>query len=360
MQKEKKKILYVVEAMGGGVFTHLVTLANGLCDEFDITLAYGLRNETPTELSKHFDPRVKLVRIKNFTREIRFCKDQKAAKELKKLIKELQPDIVHLHSSKAGALGRLRFRGTHYKLFYTPHGYSFLMEDINSFKRHSYKNIERLFGKKDCLTVACGKGEWLVSQTVTKNTTYINNGINTKEIDQILAGETTDHDEFTVCTLGRMGYQKNPALFNELATRLPDVKFVWVGDGELKDELTSPNITKVGWVSREESLRILNKSDVFVLTSRWEGLPMSLIEAMYIKKPCVVSDVLGNAEMVVNDITGYICRDTDEFVKKINKVRKEPNKEMVERAYELVINNYTDVGFCQKYRELYRKYIDEE
>ena len=360
MNIEKKKILYIVEAMGGGIFTHIVTLANGLCDEFDITLAYGIRNETPKELRKLFDERVHLIQVKNFTRKVEVVRDNKAALELKGIIKKVDPDIIHLHSSKAGALGRLRFSKKKYKLLYTPHGYSFLMENTTDARRKIYKKIEKHFGKKDCLTVACGSGEWIVSREVTNNSTYINNGIDTKKIDELLKNESSEHKEFTVCTLGRIDYQKNPARFNEIAKSIPDTKFVWVGDGDLRDELTSPNIEITGWISREESLEILNKSDVFVLTSRWEGLPMSLLEAMYLKKVCIVSDVVGNIEMIDDSVTGYICKTVEWFVKRINEVKEVHNHEMGESAHDTIVKGYTTASFCQRYRELYRKCIEKE
>ena len=75
MSKEKKKILYLVEAMGGGVVTYIETLANGLNDNFDFVIAYGIRNQTPEDLDTHFDERIKLVEIKNFTRPVNPIKD---------------------------------------------------------------------------------------------------------------------------------------------------------------------------------------------------------------------------------------------------------------------------------------------
>ena len=53
---------------------------------------------------------------------------------------------------------------------------------------------------------------------------------------------------------------------------MPDVKFLWIGDGELRNELKSPNINITGWVNREEALKISMNTDVFILTSLWEGL----------------------------------------------------------------------------------------
>ena len=53
--------------------------------------------------------------------------------------------------------------------------------------------------------------------------------------------------QYTVYTLGRVTYQKNPEMFNEIAKRLPDIRFVWIGAGELEDKLTAPNIFVTGW-----------------------------------------------------------------------------------------------------------------
>ena len=63
MDKKKVKVLHIVEAMGGGVFTYLVELANGMCDEFDVTIAFGLRQETPTNYEDYFDKKIKLIRV---------------------------------------------------------------------------------------------------------------------------------------------------------------------------------------------------------------------------------------------------------------------------------------------------------
>lgn len=96
--KEKRKILHVVEAMGGGVFTYLVELANGMCEDFDVTIALGIRSETPENYESYFDERVSLVQVENFTRGLNPVKDLRACIELKKIVKDVKPDIIHLHS----------------------------------------------------------------------------------------------------------------------------------------------------------------------------------------------------------------------------------------------------------------------
>ncbi len=352
---EKRKVLHIVEAMGGGVFTYIVELANGLSDEFDVTIAFGIRNETPENYESYFKDNVHLVRVKYFGRSLNPCKDVKACRELKQIAKDVKPDIIHMHSSKAGALGRLIFSSKKYKMFYTPHGYSFLMEDVCSLKKNIYKYIEKLFGRKNCTTIACGYGEWEESKKVTGKSTHISNGINTDKMDVVLAKELPpepDH-RFTVYTVGRISFQKNPELFNKVAELLPDIRFLWVGEGDLRGQITSPNIEVTGWVERDEAMEYARRGDVFILPSRWEGLPISLLEAMYMKKPCLVSNVVGNRDIIRNNDTGYICNSAQEFADVIRKLTKGIETNIVDNAHAKIVNHYNSANLCRRYKEVY-------
>ena len=120
MVEKRKKILFIVEAMGGGVFTYIVDLANELVNIYDMYIAYAVRRQTPENYRDYFDGKVKLIEVKNFGRSINPIKDLKAFFEIRKIAEQVQPDIIHLHSSKAGALGRFAFNGKTGLLFYTP------------------------------------------------------------------------------------------------------------------------------------------------------------------------------------------------------------------------------------------------
>ena len=347
----KKKILYVVEAMGGGVFTYIVDLANELVNVFDMYIAYAVRPQTPSNYKEYFDKRIHLIEVKSFCREIKPAQELKAIKEVKAIVEEVKPDIIHLHSSKAGVIGRIAFNGKDIPLFYTPHGYSFLMTNYKPAKRIMFKTIETVMAKRNCTTISCSLGEHQETLKMTKNATYVNNAINVADLKRSLDKvEETDHP-FTVFTLGRICYQKNPALFNSIAEKMPDTKFLWIGDGALRAELKSKNIEITGWVNREEALKRSMNADVFLLTSLWEGLPISLLEAMYMKKLCVVSDVIGNRDVIHNGKNGYVCSDVDEFVKAIEE-RKE---EYVEKAYQDLIENYEVKGQAERYAEIYTR-----
>lgn len=350
----KKKILFVVEAMGGGVFTYLVSLANHLADRYDISIAYALRSQTPINFKEYFDPRIRLIRVRSFCRAIRPSRDIRAFFELRRLVREIRPDVIHFHSSKAGALGRLACSSAKSSLFYTPHGYSFLMEDQHPLKRDLFRMIETVCAKRNCVTISCSQGEHHETLKMTRRSAWIDNGVDVEELDAVLAGlEPAEERPFTVFTLGRICRQKNPALFNAIALAMPDIRFVWVGDGELRSQLTAPNIRVTGWTERKEALRWSMEGDVFLLTSLWEGMPMSLLEAMYMQKLCVVSDVIGNRDVIRTGENGFVCRDKAAYIRAIRAGQRGEADPLAARARRDVLETYNTTVMASRYSQLY-------
>lgn len=357
MMRRKCKVLFVTEAMGGGLFTYIVDLANELVNTFDMYVAYAVRKQTPSDFKDYFDERIHLIEVRNFVRSISPSRDIKAFFEIRKIACKVQPDIIHLHSSKAGALGRWAFNGRKIPLFYTPNGYSFLMQNCSGIKRALYKGIEIMCGWRSCMTISCSEGEHKETLKLTKCAAYVNNGINVKKLEELICSiGSTKKEIFTVFTHGRICSQKNPKLFNRIALAMPDVQFMWIGDGELREELSAPNIRVTGWVERRLALQYSMQGDVFMLTSLWEGLPLSLLEAMYMRKLCIVSDTIGNRDVIHSGYNGYVCRKIDEFVKAIRKAQDEDISELLEKAYSDIICVYNTDVMSEKYSEIY---IDE-
>lgn len=351
----KKKILYFVEAFGGGVFTYLVNLSNALCDDFDVYIAYGIRKQTPQNFKDYFDKRIHLIQVKNYQREISASKDLAALKEMKKIAKEVQPDVIHLNSSKAGILGRWLFRNSKTPVFYTPHGYSFLMTNISKKKKLFYKSLEKIFAFKNIETIACSKGEYEITKELTSNATYVDNGINLKEFDGINMDHQTNFDHLKIATLGRISLQKNPTMFNQIAEAFPNIDFIWIGDGELRNKLTAPNIKVTGWVDNKTALSYLVDTDIFLLTSLWEGLPMALLEAMYMEKICIVSNVIGNRDVIKNGKNGYTCNSVADFIKRIESISTERYAlaDLTKKAYSDVVSYYNSTVMANEYKEIY-------
>ena len=350
----RKKILHIVEAMGGGVFTYLVGLTNQLVKNNDVYIAYGLRDQTPDDFKSYFDKNINLIEVKSFTRELNIIKDLRAFQEIRNIEKKIDPDVIHLHSSKAGALGRVAFNLSKKPVFYTPHGYSFLMEDKGSIKRMIYKAIEWFCGKLNSITISCSKGEDEESKKLTPNTLFINNAVNIEELENLMSNyKNYDNKKVTIFTLGRICYQKNPRLFNEIAKSFPNINFIWIGNGELINELTSPNITVTGWLKKEEALKIAMRSNIFLLTSLWEGLPLSLLEAMYMKKICVVSNVIGNRDVINNGKNGLLCSKLYDYKKVIAELQNINTSTITKNAFNDIICNYSTLTQAKNYEKVY-------
>ena len=113
---EKKKILYIVEAMGGGVFTYIVDLANELVNSYDMYIAFAVRKQTPENYKDYFDKRIHLIEVKNFGRAIDPAKDIAAFFEIQKIAKS-SAGHYSLTFIKSGSLGRFAFNGKKYRYF---------------------------------------------------------------------------------------------------------------------------------------------------------------------------------------------------------------------------------------------------
>ncbi len=359
--RKKLKILMVCEAFGGGVFTYVSQLCNDMCDVFDIYLAYAIRPQTPKNYKDFLDKRICMLEVKHFGTEgfKSICNIISVFRELKRIEKEIQPDIIHLHSSIAGGIGRLAFNGKKSTVVYTPHGYAHILQG-KGLKSKLYKIIEIVLGRCRCITLTCCESENLVARTLCKETAYIETGVNLSDFTEVLDKvQPISRGKFTVFTLGRVCVQKQPELFNRIAELVPEAQFLWIGNGPLEKQLTAANMTITGWKPRKEALAIAKGADVFILCSLGEAIAMSLIENMYMKKLVLVSNVIGNKSVIQNGINGYVCNTAEEYAKRIRAAMIKFPAELPEKAYEDVVNVYNTKAMKEKYIKFYNK-IEED
>lgn len=346
--KKKYKIVQFVEAFGGGVYTYVKDLSNFLATNqeifnCEIHLIYSPnRGELDKELfQKEIHPDVFLYEL-DMQRQINLKKDQSVIKETRKILKKIKPDIIHLHSSKASVIGRLASLGLVPKrnIYYSPHGFSFVQQNISKTKISLFKMIESimpfLFGGT---IIASGNTEYEIAKKIGK-TKLIRNGVDFELPDKLYS--PTINPRFIIGTVGRLTPQKNPKAFNEIASKLPNVDFVWIGNGELIDDITSENIEITGWVrTREELLQKINSLDLYMQVSLWEGLPIAILEAMAMRKPLLVSNVIGNKDTVDNGYNGFVYNTTDEAIEKIKLFLERKNtNEMGNHSYKKVFDEY--------------------
>jgi glycosyltransferase involved in cell wall biosynthesis len=313
------KVVHVVEALAGGVNTYFKDLSWFFDNEHaqhDIhtTIVYSSnRKEVDSAQIKDTFSKTVVLKELSMVREFSWIADYKAIIQLIKFLRSAKPDVVHLHSSKAGVLGRIAclFLSKKVKIFYSPHGYAFLRTDISSFKKKIYKGIEVVFQKlSNNTTIACGDTEYEIAKKIGP-TYLVRNGIDTNQVQKY----TTNHTNsiLTIGIVGRITAARNPDLFNRIALQNPNYHFVWIGDGELKNNLTASNITITGWfLDQKEALRELNKLDIYIQTSLWEGLPIAVLEAMAMQKPVLATNIIGNKDVVVPNETGYLFESISE------------------------------------------------
>ncbi|MDM8111310.1 glycosyltransferase [Phascolarctobacterium faecium] len=355
-----KKILMVTEAFGGGVFSYVSQLCNDMCDYFEIYLAYSAqRSETPKDYKKFFDPRVHLIEVEDFEKKNlkNIFKIVKVIKRLRKIEKEIHPDIIHLHSSIAGGIGRLAFKGKNNKVIYTPHGFAHILLGPG-LKSKIYEVLEKILGKTNSIILTCCESEDKEAKKFSNNTVYIETGINIKDLNMSLDQiPIKKMQNLTVFSLGRICKQKRPELFNQIALQVPEVNFIWVGGGELVQVLNAPNIKVTGWLPRKEALAIAKGANIFILCSYGEAIAMSLLENMFIKKLCLVSNTIGNQSVIKNGVNGFLCNSVDDYVNHIKDAVIKFPTQLINKAYDDVINIYNTNTMAEKYVQFYNYLI---
>ena len=348
------KILHIVECFGGGVYDFIKNLTYDM-NEYEITILYGDRGELKTNFKSDFNKNIKFIKWENAQREISFFKDIKALKEVIKILKREKYDVIHLHSSKAGFLGRIgaKLLGQSRKIVYTTHGISFLRQDVSNIKLKLFILLEKIGEFCGGQTIACSKSEAEFIRSKGINCKYINNGI---KIDENFIKQSKKDDITRIINVGRIAEQKNPRLFNEIAqkyTENPKVKFIWVGDGEDKKLLSSKNIEITGWLSQELVKEKLKSADIYLSTSKWEGLSLAILQAMNYELPLVLSNCVGNIDLVEEGINGNTYTEIDEGIEKINKIKLDQGK----KSLILLKEKFNIKNMIENYKEYYGRKI---
>ncbi|SAK55712.1 group 1 glycosyl transferase [Caballeronia temeraria] len=324
-----KEIVHITEAFGGGVLSMLTQLSNrAAAAGVGVTILHSIRQETPDDFAKLFHPAVKLTYVSMF-REVSVKNDLTSLWNLVRKLKECDPSVIHLHSSKAGVLGRAaaRIASPRARVFYSPHGLAFLRRDVSPVKQFAYLSFERIAAQLGGTIVACSKSE--LSEIETKmharSARMIENGVNVTEIPPRIESDTRS---VVIGMSGRAMFQKNHEAFVKLASDLqaPSTRFLWIGGNESELPAGTPDgaVSCSGWVTRDRALELTSGLDIYVQTSRWEGMPIALIEAQVAGIPAVVTDVVGNRDVVQHGVTGFVASSAEEMAKYIETLRDDP------------------------------------
>ncbi|NHB11133.1 glycosyltransferase family 4 protein [Burkholderia cepacia] len=330
MKASPRKVVHLTEAFAGGVLHCVALLANAQAAAGDhVTVVHSVRPDTPSadKLDALFDTRIER-RVLPMPTSIG-PRDAIALLRVVACLWRLRADVVHLHSSKAGALGRMaaRLLGASSRTLYSPHGFAFLRRDISRRRARLLIRIERFLHAIGGPLVACSRSEaryatMLLSRR--RRIVAVDNAIDLSRFADV--GKVPARQVPVVCTAGRVVYQKAPWRFASLAKRLAArqaARCVWLGDGvpeAVGTWLADAPVATTGWISPVALPQALACSDIFVLASLWEGMPIALIEAQAMGLPAVASRIVGNRDIIEHGVTGFLANSDDELVHYVRRL----------------------------------------
>ena len=322
------KIVYIITRSDviGGASVHLLDLAAGVKKKgHDVTIlvgGYGIFNERAKELG------LNCLSIKSLIRDINLSKDITAFSELRHIISLNKPDLIHLHSTKAGVIGRLVAGSLNIPTVFTAHGWAFT-EGVSKKRAILYKYIERFMARFADKIIAVSEYDRRLA--IKSNVgdyqliTTIHNGMPVLPII-----ESDKSDTPRIIMVARFDVPKNHFDLLMALSKLNNKNWTaeFVGDGPLLEEVKQNAITlglkdKIDFPGAcNDVAKRLAKADIFALISNWEGLPLTILEAMRAQLPVVASNVGGIAEAVIDKKTGFIVErgDIPTLTESLNKL----------------------------------------
>ncbi|MCB9225855.1 MAG: glycosyltransferase [Chitinophagales bacterium] len=392
------KILRIINRLNlGGPTYNAAYLSKYIGDEFETLLVAGMKDES--EASSEFiveNLGLKPHYIKNMYREISPLNDWKAYKEIKKIIEDFKPDIVHTHAAKSGALGRLAAINSGVPVvLHTFHGHVF-HSYFNPVKTKVFLTIERYLAKKTSRTIAISniQKEELCNQynvAPLSKCEVIPLGFdldrfqeNNEERRQAFRKKYgLQEDEIAIGIIGRLVPIKNHELFIKAFAKAKNqtkkkIKAIIIGDGESRaevenyvkennlsysaDDVKNVDVLFTSWIKQIEIA--LPGLDIVCLTSFNEGTPVSLIEAQAANVPIVSTRVGGIEDIVIENKTALLAQNNNinEFANQLLELVESDTMraEMSEKGYEHVKSTFSYNTLCKNMNNLYHRLLNEK
>ena len=370
--ERKIRVLHVAEA-AGGVERYLETLFKYSKDKVENILVCSQNYDY--EKFKRLADRVIVLKMAH---DIQPSSDIKVERTLRRIIKQLKPDIVYAHSSKAGAFARIADLGLNNKVIYNPHGWAFNMQQ-SAKKQEMYKWVEKI-SAHFCDKIVCisdAEKESALREKICKPSKLqvIYNGIDFEEIEKTVPMSRIQlgipKNAFVVGMVGRLSKQKAPDIFVKAAKlikeKIPNAFFLMVGDGELRDHVEdlinqydlNSSFLITGWVNNPTAyMKIMN---VGMLLSRWEGFGLVLPEYMACGVPIVATNVDAIPNVAKNGVNGMLV-DKDDYHKAadaVDRLFKQPDltSSLVKTADNIVKTKFDGKRVAQNTELLYKELI---
>jgi glycosyltransferase involved in cell wall biosynthesis len=353
------KVLHVMARMNvGGTARYVGELVANIPDS---KLATGFVQGSEVE-----DPCVSkfsVIRINHLGRKISPLDDYRAWRELREVVREQKPEIIHTHTFKAGLIGRL-VRGNH-KHIHTFHGHLFEDNSFSKLEKKIITLVEKWLAPRADVLVSVGLnvGKELreAGIGVGQKWASIAPGVEALTLpDKSEAQKSIGVNEFGILIgwMARMTSVKNPNLLLQVASRLPEVQFVMAGGGELLETIKSyapTNVKVIGWA---DAATFWSAVDIAISTSDNEGMPVALIEAQLAGLPVIATNVGSNSEVIEDEVTGLVTiRSVDALVGAVNRFTSLPAliRTQGDKGRERASKEFSLEKMIRSHAELYRE-----
>jgi glycosyltransferase involved in cell wall biosynthesis len=303
-------VMLVFQPAVGGVPQYVSNLAEGLSD-LGWTVTVAAPSDTPF-LGRLAGVAREVIAL-DTTAGLAPLDDLRLVRQLAGLCRQREIDLIHAHSSKAGALAAVVGRMAGIPSVYSPHGWSFQRE-LSSAAERAYVTAERFLARRHAHLIAVGEVERLEAErrgVGDRAMELIHTGLHDMRVpdrEHARAELGLDPDAFVVGWVGRVGAQKRSEDLPVLARELGDeATVVALGYGIPQSEPGRALVELGGKaLSGSPAELVYGAADALVLTSRWEGLPLVVLEAMRAGLPVVSYDIGGVRDQVCHGETGYL------------------------------------------------------
>lgn len=351
------KILHVGEYVNGGVATYLKTLLSGL-QKYDDIENYLLISEYKSQQG-----------WENITKKVFYYKYKRsianiflAIKQIHAVIKDINPDIIHVHSTWAGLFVRLPYllKKRKAKIIYQSHGWSFLM-DTSKYKKNIYAFVEKILSipTDKIINISNYEQNQAIKYGLNKNKmVMIYNGVEDK-VNKSNLKLNWDRNKINLLFVGRLDRQKGLDLFLDVYNKikLENIHLYVIGASILDNNLpqSTKYVTYLGWVDNKDIDAYYQACDAVIMPSRWEGFGLVAIEAMKNSKAVIVSNRGALPELIEDDFTGYIfnIENKNSLKNSLLKLDKEKMNILGINGRDIYLQKFIDKIFVNKMYKLY-------